>query len=104
TVGSAEGSVDSLTAWPCQGCAGRMLTMPKKYSDEFKRDAVAMVNSGMAQHQVCKDMGISRSSLQNWVQKDRMTSRGIPVPEDNQERKEVARALKRVRELEMENE
>lgn len=78
--------------------------MPKIYSDEFKRDAVALVNSGMSQRQVCEDMGISRSSLQNWVQKDRMDSRGIPLPEDVEERKEVAKALKRVRELEQENE
>lgn len=76
----------------------------KIYSDEFKRDAVALVNSGMSQRQVCEDMGISRSSLQNWVQKDRMDSRGIPLPEDVEERKEVAKALKRVRELEQENE
>jgi len=78
--------------------------VPKIYSDEFKRDAVALVNSGMTQRQVCEDMGISRSSLQNWVQADRMDSRGIQVPEDIEERKEVAKALKRVRELEQENE
>ena len=40
--------------------------MPKMYSEEFKRDAVALVNSGMTQRQVCTDLGISRSSLQNW--------------------------------------
>ena len=78
--------------------------MPKIYSDEFKRDAVALVNSGMTQRQVCEDMGVSRSSLQSWVLADRMDSREIQVPEDIEERKEVAKALKRVRELEQENE
>lgn len=78
--------------------------MPKKYSEEFKRDAIAMVNSGMTQRQVCEDMGVSRSALQNWVQQDQMESRGIPAPIDVAERREVAQALKRVRELEQENE
>lgn len=78
--------------------------MPKIYSDEFKRDAVALVNSGMTQRQVCEDMGVSRSALQLWVQTDRMDSRGIQIPENIEERKEVAKALKRVRELEQENE
>ena len=32
--------------------------MPKIYSEEFKRDAVALVNSGMTQRQVCTDLGI----------------------------------------------
>lgn len=49
-------------------------------------------------------MGLSRSSLQNWVQKDHMESRGLPAPVDGQEHKEVAKALKRVRQLEQENE
>lgn len=78
--------------------------MPKMYSEEFKRDAVALVNSGMTQRQVCTDLGISRSSLQNWVNHDRLHSRGLTVPADASERKENAAALKRIRELEMENE
>lgn len=81
-----------------------MAIVPKIYSDEFKRDAVALVNSGMTQRQVCEDMGVSRSALQLWVQTDRMDSRGIQIPENIEERKEVAKALKRVRELEQENE
>jgi len=79
--------------------------MPRKYSEEFKRDAVAMVNAGMTQRQVSDDMGISRSALQLWVQNDRLQSHGVtPPPVDTDERREVAKALKRVRELEQENE
>ena len=40
-----------------------MMTMPTKYSEEFKRDAVALVESGLTQKTVCKDLGISKSAL-----------------------------------------
>ncbi|STC67950.1 transposase-like protein [Corynebacterium diphtheriae] len=38
--------------------------MPKLYSEQFKADAVALVESGISRRQVCADLGISRSSLQ----------------------------------------
>ena len=38
--------------------------MPEIYSDEFKRDAVALVESGISQPQVSKDLGVSESALQ----------------------------------------
>lgn len=41
-----------------------MAVMPIKYTDEFKRDAVALVESGIAQKVVCKDLGISKTALQ----------------------------------------
>lgn len=34
--------------------------MLMKYSEEFKRDAVALVESSIAQKTVCKDLGISK--------------------------------------------
>lgn len=40
-----------------------MTTMPMKYSDEFQRDAVALVESGITQKQVCRGLGISQSAL-----------------------------------------
>lgn len=51
--------------------------MPKIYSDEFKRDAVAMVASGISQKQVCRDLGISKTALQKWVRDDRFRSHGM---------------------------
>ena len=52
--------------------------MPVKYSDEFKRDAVALVlTQGMSQKQVCADMGISKSALQAWVRSAELAGRGI---------------------------
>ncbi|SDZ19114.1 transposase [Tessaracoccus flavus] len=39
--------------------------MPKiVYTDEFKRDAVALVASGIPQKQVAKDMGMAKTTLQ----------------------------------------
>lgn len=33
------------------------------YTDEFKRDAVALVVSGIPQKQVAKDMGMAKTAL-----------------------------------------
>lgn len=78
--------------------------MPSKYSDEFKRDAVSLVESGIALKQVAKDLGVSRSGLQSWINDARFQSRGMTPPSDPEERREMTQALKRIRELEMENE
>ena len=52
--------------------------MPVKFSEEFKRDAVALVlTQGMSQKQVCADMGISKSALQAWVRNVELAGRGI---------------------------
>ncbi|UOR03322.1 IS3 family transposase [Leucobacter allii] len=78
--------------------------MPVKYSDEFKRDAVALVESGISQNQVVRDLGISKSALQTWVRDARFQSHGMTPSKDPDERREMAAALKRIRELEQENE
>ena len=51
--------------------------MPRIYSDGFKRDAVALVNSGLSQKQVCKVLGVSKSALQTWVKDDRFRALGF---------------------------
>jgi transposase len=81
-----------------------MLTMPTKYSEEFKRDAVGLVESGISQKQVCRDLGISKSALAAWVQDARFKTYGLTPPKDPEEQREMRQALKRIRELEMENE
>ena len=79
--------------------------MPKNvYTDEFKRDAVALVESGIPQKQVCQDLGISRTALQSWLRDTRFHSHGMTPSIDPEERKEMSQAFKRIRELEMENE
>ncbi|RZT64605.1 transposase [Leucobacter luti] len=78
--------------------------MPMKYSEEFKRDAVALVESGIAQKTVCRDLSISKSALGAWVQDARFKTYGMTPSKDPEEQREMRAALKRIRELEMENE
>lgn len=75
------------------------------YSDEFKRDAVALVFGGMSQAQVVRDLGVARSTLGKWVNAaDPMRGHtplserkaGYPDPE-------LVQLKKRNRELEEEN-
>lgn len=52
--------------------------MPKKYTEEFKRDVVAMVRQGGAtQRQIAKDFGISKSALSIWSQKAERDELGV---------------------------
>lgn len=81
-----------------------MAIMPVKYSEEFKRDAVGLVESGISQKQVCRDLGISKSALSAWIQDARFQSHGLTPSKDPVEQREMRQALKRIRELEMENE
>lgn len=78
--------------------------MPKIYSDEFKKDAVAMVAAGSTQKKVCQDLGVSKTALQSWVNDDRFRAHGLTPTRDPDERREMTAALRRIRELEMENE
>lgn len=81
-----------------------MAIVPRIYSDEFKRDAVALVESGISQRQVCKDLGISKSALTVWVRDAKFQSHGMTPAKDPADRQEMSAALKRIRELEQENE
>lgn len=78
--------------------------MPVRYTDEFKRDAVALVESGIAHKTVCRDLGISKSALQVWVRDAKFQSHGMTPSKDPDEQRQMAAAVKRIRELEMENE
>lgn len=40
--------------------------MPRIFTEEFKKDAVALVESGMPQKQVAADPGVSKTELQTW--------------------------------------
>ncbi|MFI9825770.1 transposase [Streptomyces sp. NPDC052013] len=48
----------------------------KRYSDDFKRDAVALVaSSGRTVTEVARELGISSESLRGWVKKTNGTGR-----------------------------
>ena len=80
--------------------------MPKKYTDEFKRDVVAMARQGeMTQRQIAKDFGISKSALSTWLQKAELQDRGFvsASPEGKEgDAAALREALKRIRLLEQE--
>lgn len=78
--------------------------MPKIYSEEFKASALELLASGMTQKEVCADLGVSKSALQGWVRSARLAERGFEPAAEQGERSEQTAMLKRIRELETENE
>jgi transposase len=79
--------------------------MSVKYSEEFKRDAVALVDRGSTQKQVCRDLGVSKATLWKWVQDEHLRCQGmVPEVASPDERRQMVAALRRIEELEMENE
>ncbi|WP_406710031.1 transposase [Trueperella pyogenes] len=73
-----------------------MSIMPELYSEQFKADAVALVESGMSRRQVCADLGVSRSSLQKWITDARLQAHGMSPSNDPEVVKEMSAALKRI--------
>jgi len=71
----------------------------RRYTDEFKRDAVALFrSSGRPVKEVARELGISDTSLGTWV---RESEKAAPA-EQVESAREEARLRKRVRELEEE--
>ena len=69
----------------------------RKFTDEFKADAVALVEeSGGQIAKVAKELGIYDSSLGNWVRQAREEAAGAPTPEERAEIRELKRELERV--------
>ena len=69
----------------------------RKFTDEFKADAVALVEeSGGQIAKVAKELGIYDSSLGNWVRQAREQAAGAPTPEERAEIRELKRELERV--------
>ena len=78
----------------------------KRYSEEFRRDAVALVRQGASQRQVCRDLGVSKSALSKWVADADRASQGLPLSRDvtPAEDAQIRELIKRNRLLEQENE
>ena len=78
------------------------MTSGKKYSPEFKAQAVALANDGSRSTAlVARELGINPDTLRGWVQKERV-SRGAAESLDDDERVELGRLRRRVAELELE--
>ncbi|WP_326812985.1 transposase (plasmid) [Streptomyces scopuliridis] len=53
----------------------------KRYSEEFKRDAIALVaSSGRTVTEVARELGISSESLRGWVKKANSAGQTSPLP------------------------
>jgi len=79
-----------------------------RYSGEFKRDAVALVeSSGRRVASVARELGVNPESLRQWVAQSRAeaaSGAGGEGPLTPAEREELRRLRRQVRELELEKE
>ena len=77
---------------------------PQRYSPEFKRDAVALVvSSGRPIKEVARELGISDTTLGNWVRADPTGSKSEKGAAHDVD-EETKRLRRRVAELEKERE
>ncbi len=81
------------------GPGWKALAMPKKYPDEFRRRAVALVRSGQPVTRTATDLGITDTCLYGWVKQDRIDRGEIPGI-SSVESRELRKAERRIRELE----
>jgi transposase len=75
--------------------------MPKRYPAEFRLRAVALVRAGKTITQAAYELGISAAALHNRVRQYRIVRGEIPGV-TSWESAELARAKKRIQELELE--
>ena len=78
--------------------------MAKKYTDEFRRDAVRMaVTSGLTRPQLSSDLGVGVSTLNKWVQQhqhdDLMSGPHEDVEKENTHLRKEVRLLREKREV-----
>lgn len=59
------------------------MSVVPRYSDEFKRDAVALVLGGMSQKRVCADLGLAKSTLSGWLNRADPTRGHTPKSQRN---------------------
>src|SRR5205807_8367263 len=80
----------------------------QRYSEEFKRDAVALVRaSGRPIAQIARELGVNDVTLGTWVKEERkkkLDSAGLPPGQEDAEMEENRRLKKRIAELDMERE
>ncbi len=73
----------------------------RRYSQEFKRDAVALLrSSGRPVAEVARELGVTDTSLGAWARELKKGSRSTEMTEE--EKAEAAQLRKRIRELEQE--
>lgn len=80
--------------------------MPAPHPPEFRRRAVELARHGdKPLIQLAKDLGVSRSCLQNWMRQAEVDEKGGDAQRlTSVEKKELAELRRRNKQLEMENE
>ena len=78
--------------------------MAKRYTDEFRRDAVRIATtSGLTQPQLSSDLGVGLSTLNKWVQQhqhdDLMSGLHEDVEKENTRLRKEVRLLQEKREV-----
>ena len=74
----------------------------KHFTEDFKREAVRLIESGQSVEQVALDLGVGKTSLWRW--RLQLGKNAVEVAVDPDLQKENARLRRRVRELEEERE
>ncbi|MFJ5218726.1 transposase [Streptomyces sp. NPDC088354] len=79
---------------------GSKSSRSRRYSEEFKRDAVALVrSSGKTVTEVAREIGVSAEGLRNWVKQDTIDrGQGAPGALTSAEREELCRLRRQNRE------
>jgi transposase len=75
--------------------------MPRPFPAEFRLRAVALVRAGQQITKTAQDLGVSAGALHKWVHQDKVDRGELPGT-TTAESAELARARKRIRELETE--
>ena len=75
--------------------------MSRSYAPEFRRRVVELVRSGRSVSVVAAEVGVSEATVYRWREQDRV-DRGERPGLSSVERGELARARRRIRELETE--
>ena len=75
----------------------------KRYEEGFKKQIVALYNSGKSLADINRDYGVAKSTITTWV--NRLNNTGSFNIDDNrtEEEKELIALRKKVKQLEMEN-
>ena len=78
----------------------------RRHNDEFKREAVRLArSSGKPLSQIARELGISDSTLHDWIRKaDEADRQGLSVEEVRAEKKQLAEQRREIARLKQENE
>lgn len=75
--------------------------MPRKYPDEFRHRAIALVRAGQSVSKTANDLGITSACLYAWLKQDRIDRRER-AGSTRTESRELRKANRRIKELETE--